>query len=101
MPVRELARRAVGCLAALPPRVRADDAYRTKRKAGAPWHLGKSGLSDHRARSGSPWAYREALPALYCVTLCRVCFLHLDDAQNVLRVLGVFTICNSNQGGDG
>ena len=48
------------------------------------------------------------MPALYCVTLCIVCFRHLDDAQNVFRVFGMLTIllpaasCVSqcNQGGE-
>lgn len=47
--------------------------------------------------TNAPWAYSDALPALYCVTLCIVCFRHFDDAQNVLRVFGMFTILPAAQ----
>ena len=39
-----------------------------------------------------PCAYNEALPVLYWVTLCRVCFLHSLLLQYVLRDLGTLTI---------
>ncbi len=39
-----------------------------------------------------PCAKREALPALYWVTLWTVCLRHTLPAQKVLRVFGMFTI---------
>ena len=39
----------------------------------------------------SPWAYRESLPFLYCVTLWRVCFLHFAPLQKVFLCFGTFT----------
>ena len=46
----------------------------------------------NRESRSVPWAKSEALPALYCVTLWTVCLRHCLPAQNVLRVLGTFTI---------
>lgn len=43
-----------------------------------------------------PWANKESLPFLYCVTLCKVCFLHLAAGQCVLRVFGMFTYKHNN-----
>ena len=34
----------------------------------------------------------DALPALYCVTLCRVCLPHFFPLQKVFRSFGTFTI---------
>ena len=39
-----------------------------------------------------PWAYSEALPVLYCVTLCIWWFLHFLPLQKAFFVLGTFTI---------
>ncbi len=41
-----------------------------------------------------PWAYREALPVLYCVTFMLVCFLH--PLQKARFVFGTFTCVKHN-----
>ena len=46
-----------------------------------------------------PCAYNEALPVLYWVTLCRVCFLHSLLLQYVLRDLGTLTPLDFWRGG--
>lgn len=44
-----------------------------------------------------PWAYRESLPFLYCVTLCMVCFLHSFPLQKNFLTFGMFT-CGGGPG---
>ena len=41
--------------------------------------------------SDAPCAYSDALPVLYCVTLCTWCFLHSLPLQNARFVFGTFT----------
>lgn len=59
------------------------------------------GLMDHllsnrkQLKNRLPWAKTESLPFLYCVTLCRVCFLHFLPLQKVRRCFGTFT-CTAN-----
>ena len=43
-----------------------------------------------------PWAYSDALPVLYCVTLCMVCLRHSLPLQKARLVFGTFT-CNQQR----
>ncbi len=47
--------------------------------------------SKKREKNVIPWTNKESFPFLYCVTLCKVCFLQLECLQNVLLCLGTLT----------
>ena len=49
-----------------------------------------------RPAGGAPWAYSDALPVLYWVTLCMVCFWHSLPLQKAFLVFGTFT-CSTAQ----
>ena len=49
------------------------------------------------AEKCTPCAYRLALPVLYWVTLCKVCFLQFLSLQKALLVFGTFTCANRHR----
>ena len=54
------------------------------------YYYTNTALKPNHVQTILPWAYRESLPFLYCVTLWGWCFPHF--LQKVRRVFGTFTM---------
>ena len=60
------------------------------------WHI-LSECSAIHSSWAAPCAYRLALPVLYCVTLCTVCFLQFLSLQKARLVFGTFTCAHAQR----